>query len=282
MAKNPKTGRGKKRLYEVACVAWFDLLGYGSMLEKVSFDPTAALAEEALNRLNEFHEFTSKHANRYFRIHAINDGVIIFNDMSPRASTKTFDFLDRLLKLYSEFNFFEQEKNLPGARMVISVGFRVRIKAQIIKDEQTKLGNIFKRIADGIISFPQAINEAFKAKPFFGYIPELQANFAFTKSYLVDNAGTKGGFGGANCYIDMALFSTTKLDWLEFDSLIEWEGMGMKATYGKLKKQRRDIAIQQKHKEVLDAFEIAKNISKEDDITNILVQSTVQINIRKK
>lgn len=282
MVKHPKTGRGTKRLYEVACVAWFDLLGYGSMLEKVNFDPTTSLADNALKRLNDFHHFSSKHACRYFRIHAINDGIIVFNDMSPRSNTKTFEFIDRLLKLFLEFNKFEKANGFPGARMVISTGFRVRIKEQVIQDEQKRLSNIFKRVANEIIGLPQAINEAFRARPYFAYLPELQANFAFTKSYLVDNAGSRSGFGGPNCYIDLALFNSDKIDWLEFDGIINWEGMGMKARYGKLKKFDRHLAINQKYKEILDAFDIAKNISAQDNITNILIDSTVATNIRAK
>lgn len=280
MATTPKTGKGKKRLYEVACVAWFDLLGYGNMLTKVNFDPTTAGAEQALQRLHDFHQFVAKHADRHFQIHAINDGVIIFKDLSPRANTVTFDFLDRLLNLFIAFKKLEEENGFPGARMIISTGFRVRIKEQIIKDQESKLGNIFSRISKGLITFQQAINEAFKARPYFGYLPELQANFAFTKSYLVDNLGSKGGFSGANCYIDTSLFSSPKIDWLEFDSLIEWSDKGMKATYGKLKSYNRQVAIEQKHKEVLDAFEVAENISKQDNVTNILRQSTVQRDFR--
>ncbi len=94
LKSNPKTAKGSKRLYEVNAAVWFDLLGYGSMLASVNFDPTEIEAQKAIKRLNEFHLFASKYACKNFIINAINDGIIIVKDLSPRARSVTFDFFD--------------------------------------------------------------------------------------------------------------------------------------------------------------------------------------------
>jgi hypothetical protein len=72
------------------------------------------------------------------------------------------------------------------------------------------------------------------------------------------------------------------MDWLEFENIIEWNAMGMSVKYGKLKNYKRDIAVEQKHKEVLNAFKIAENISQQNNITNILRKSSVTDNRRQK
>lgn len=89
---HPKVRKGAVRRIEVGAVGWLDLLGYGSMLSPVSFDPSHEKAQEAILRLNNFHEFSANFSNRYLKMLAMNDGVITFRDMSPRTNSVTYDF----------------------------------------------------------------------------------------------------------------------------------------------------------------------------------------------
>ncbi|MBW8334816.1 MAG: hypothetical protein K0M40_22555 [Prolixibacteraceae bacterium] len=276
MNNNPKTGKGKKRLYEVSCVVWVDLLAYGSMLAEANFDPTDAISQKAVVRLMDFHKITSEHAHRYFPIHAINDGAVIFRDLSPRTKSVTFDFLTRAINLYQKINDHDIGKGFPGARMVISCGFRVRTNNTEIFREHGKIKVIKAKLKKGSISADQAINESFSTRPNFGIIPELQANFAFTKSFLVDDGGTAKGFPGPNCYIELSMFTESIPDWISFEKHIGWEGKGMKATFGQFKSIDRELANSSCHEGILDAFDIAKNISIQDNITNVLVNSTIK------
>lgn len=275
MGKHPKTSKGSKRLYEVNATVWFDMLGYGSMLEKVNFDPTKVEAQNALKRLNSFHEIAAKHACKHFPIHAINDGIIAFKDLSPRAKSVTFDFVDRALKLFEEFNKIDTQDGFPGARMIIATGFRVRIPRTLPEVTNGKLKSIKKRISENVMSTEQAIREAYETRPYFGLLPELQANFAFTKAYLVDSNGSKGGFGGPNCFIDLSLFKSSEIEWLKFEKIIDWEQMGMKSKFGQIKEYNRELANKQSHNGLLDAFEVATNISSQNNITNVLRKNTI-------
>lgn len=276
MAKIPKTSKGRKRLYEVSIVAWFDLLGYGTMLEKANFDPTQKSAWDALVRLDNFQKFVATHANKYFPIHAINDGVIIYKDLSPRSNSVTFAFLDRAISLFKKYNEFDKSNGFPGARMVIATGFRVRIKEEISPIQERIIENLKKRLKAKLITSNQAIDEAYHSHPHFGLIPQIQANFAFTKAYLVDNLGSKGGFGGANCYIDTAIFDLSKVRGIEFTQIIQWQQLGMSSNFGLLKAFDREVANKNQHVGLLDAFQVAENISSEENVTNLLREKTIR------
>src|SRR5665647_188008 len=276
MNNNTKAVKGKRRLYEVGCVAWVDLLGYGSMLADASFDPTASISQKAISRLFDFHIITSKHAHRYFPIHAINDGAVVFRDLSPRTPSVTFDFLDRAIKLFQKINDFDKKNGFPGARMVIACGFRVRMNNQEIFQDHRKIKGIKEKLRNGLISADQAVSESISIRHNFGLIPELQANFAFTKAYLVEQGGSKEGFPGSNCFIDLSMFVKTIPDWISFEKQISWEKMGMKGMFGQFKSIDRVLANSSRHQGILDAFDIAENISIQDNISNVLVKSTIK------
>lgn len=278
MTKQSKAKKGQKRLYEVSIAAWIDLLGYGSMLEKVNFDPTKPEAQNALRRLNDFHTFLLNASLRDFPIQAINDGAIIYRDLSPRGRSVTFAFFDRCIRLFQEINSIEKKQGYPGARMVIATGFRVRIKDQNLQAQQGYISNISNRIKQKLLSPLQAINEAFKSRPTFGMIPELQANFAFTKAYLVDTSGSRGGFAGPNCFIDLSMLDVSSGDWISFEKIVDWTDKGMSSQFGQLKTFDRDVANKTSHKGILDAYEIAEKISKQDNITNVLRQNIIKDN----
>jgi hypothetical protein len=278
MNTHPKTAKGSSRLYEVSAAFWFDLLGYGSMLERVNFDPTKEEAQLAIKRLNDFHDFLAEYSSRYFPIHAINDGAISFRDLSPRARSVTFDFLDRSLNLFQKFNEYDRNKGFPGARMIIAAGFRVRVKENDVNSDQHYVRNIKKKIKLGAYHLQKSKNRPYKTKTYFGVLPQLQANFAFTKAYLVDATGSKGGFGGPNCFIDLSFFNQDLNNWISFEKIIDWQDKGMKSQFGLFKSSDREAANKSSHRCVLDAFEIAEKISNQDGITNVLKKNTLKEN----
>jgi len=275
----PNTVKGSRRLYEVNAAVWFDMLGYGSMLEKSNFDPTKQESISALQRLRDFHAIAARHSSKHFHITAINDGIIAVKDLSPRAKSVTAAFIARALSFYTDFNKHDISNGYPGGRMVIATGFRVREIRDIAIPEHEQIKSIKKRLKDRQITVDQAINEAYKVRPHFGLLPEIQANFAFTKAYLVDNAGSKGGFGGAKCYLDLALFQKDELEGLTFSRIVEFEQMGIKGRFGELSFYDKEIV---KEQDFSDAFEIAHRISEQEDVANLLKANTFKNNLRLK
>ncbi|WP_250253070.1 hypothetical protein [Chryseobacterium sp. Marseille-Q3244] len=256
-----KTKKGTKRKFEVAICAWIDLLGYGSMLKDSQFDPTIDLSIEAIERLELFHKIASKHASRNFNIIALNDGLISTRNISPRTHKVTADFVTRTINLFKELNYKDKEKGYYGARCVIATGFRIRYSESLVTQSGIKEA-IYRRLDDGTLNTTEAINMAMKARPYFGISPELQANFAFTKAYLIDSGGSKEGFGGPNCFIDLSIFSNPIPKFISFSEYINWSGSGLWGKFGKLDNYKLDEAHKLEYKGFLSAFEVGENITK--------------------
>lgn len=227
-----KQAKGKRRPIEVSCVAWADLLGYGTMLAETAFDPSKPKTSDAIQRLRAFQRVAVQGATSHFPAMPINDGVAYFTDLSARSDSVAADFLRRAIDTHFAINETDRGAGYPGARMVIAVGPRVRIGRP--KRSDTHLRSIFQRLAEGQITVVQAIHEAFVTSPVAGFVPALQANFAFTRAYLANEAGSGAGLGGPNCYVDLGVFEKAVPDWIRFRRLQEWSARGLKVTFGEL------------------------------------------------
>ena len=96
-----------------------------------------------------------------------------------------------------------------------------------------RIGSDLKKAVDANrMSVNQAINQALAAKPFYDVVPELQANFAFTKAYLADRGGSAEGLPGPNFYLDLSIFEELILAWLRLHDKTDWQSSGMSATFG--------------------------------------------------
>lgn len=267
------------RKVEVSCVAWIDLLGYGAQISAAGFNPAHESATSAIHRLDRLHQAVSEKACRYFPTLAMNDGIIAWRDLSPRAHSVTYDFLNRSIDLFHHINNIDKSQlGYPGARMVVAPGFRVR---RVLNFEQHlndgKGKRIKQKLREGTITPEQAVNEALKARQFFDSTPELQGNFALTRAYLADESGSAAGLGGANCFIDLSLFSNPYPDWIAFSKIVEWSSRGMTATFGCFENIDHERASAARYKGILDAFEIAKALSDDHEIEAKLRQGKFRI-----
>jgi len=256
---SPLRAKGRRYPVEIAAAAWFDLLGYGSMLATAGFNPTHATAAKAVKRLQVFQQAIAAHGHRRFPVMIINDGAVLFRDLSPRAQSVSFDFLARAIDAFEEVNKLECEAGYPGARMVVAVGARMRVSG-VVKSDTSHRDNIILRLEEGEISKRQAVHEAFRAEPVAGFVPMLQANFAFTKAYLADDGGTEAGLGGPKCYIDLALFEDALPTWISFSRIQAWSHAGMNAQFGELAVLDRVSAGQQQYDGIRDALAVAEHL----------------------
>lgn len=276
-----KTKKGSKRKVEVSICAWIDLLGYGSMLTESQYDPTVNLSLKAVERLETFHKTAAKHSHRRFNIHALNDGLICSMDISPRTQKVTSDFIKRIIKLHEEINIVDAAIGYYGARTIIASGFRIRSTEKITVESGIK-NAIFRRLDEGTLTVKEAINMAMQSRPYFGVIPELQANFAFTKAYLVDNAGSKGGFAGPNCFIDLSIFSNPLPNFISFSEYINWNSSGLWGKFGKLDKFNFERAHSNNDVGFLSGFEIAENITKSPNAEKRIREMTKVATINRR
>jgi hypothetical protein len=276
----PKTSKGARRAIEVACVAWLDLLGYGSQLRECLFDPTSAGAHAAVERLHQFHLSVASKANRTFHAFVMNDGAVLFRDLSPRTNNVSYEFLTQAVDLYQHINTIERSNGFPGARMVIATGFRIRSRAKPVPSGIGKA--VLAGLQAGTKTIDSALRELLWARPVFGMIPELQANFAFTKAFLADHGGSRVGLGGPNCYIDIALFSTPSPDWVRFSKIVPWEDRGLSAEFGLLDALNQSNARSCGHQGIRDAFEVAEQLSTSPNTVAEIRKARLRDSIRPK
>ncbi|HHQ4671121.1 MULTISPECIES: hypothetical protein [Aeromonas] len=266
-----KTAMGSKRLIETSVVAWMDLLGYGRMLRDVKFDPSLLKARVAVQRLNVFQECISKHANKLMPSVVINDGVVLFRDLSPRTGRVTYDFINSVWMLHNAINDIEHQSQHPGVRTVVAAGFRVRRPTNFFESSKKDIGdNLIKRVEQGDISIQHAIYSALTLRSSYDVTPELQANFAFTKAYLAESSGTAGGFSGPNMFIDINILESSKVEWLDLEKPFGWETDGMQGLFAKINKIDDRLARKKQFLGALDAFQVAEKITADESVSKRL------------
>jgi len=272
MSKNPRFKKGRNLPFTVSCVAWMDLLGYGSMLREAQFDPTSELANDAIIRLKRFQDIISDQANRYMPAVCVNDGAILYRDLSYRSNSVTADFMQRIIDLHTFVNETDQSAGFPGARTILAVGIRMTGINHNWFNETHRL-NILDRMKNKEIDAEQAVNEAFYAQSTNGFVSQLQANFAFTKAYLVDSAGSRAGFKGPKLFIDLNLFDSELPEWIQISNIINWKESGIEGSFGMFEDIDKDLAGSLMHRGALDAQEISKrilnNLNEEDPIKRL-------------
>lgn len=265
---HPKTSMGSKRTIEVSICYWVDLLGYGSMLNSVEFNPLSNNAQISVNRLKSFHNMIRNSSKaKVFNSLALNDGAIFYRDLSPRSKSVTFDFLNRAYKVHKQINEQEKELGLPGCRSVVAVGFRIRDKNYSKDDLKNGIGQyLIDQVKNNTMSFEEAILKALSIKPCYDVVPELQANFAFTKAYLADDAGSKGGFGGNNFFVDSSIFDKDMPDFIKVgDQQPKLNIKGLDQPFFKVV-EFENLRINHINKELLDAFEVAEKLTNDSCI----------------
>lgn len=193
--------------FPIAVVCWVDLLGYGSAMSAAAFSPLHSSAKAAINRLRRFHRIVSEHSARHFPTLVMNDGAAAYRDLSLRTNSVTHDFLSRAWALHSAIMTAENRSGDPGARMVVATGFRMLGRRAGLDERGRQVRSIIERLEEREITAGQAIAEGERLRTTFDVVPQLQANFAFTKAYLAEQSGTKGGLPGPHCFVDMAMFS---------------------------------------------------------------------------
>lgn len=219
--------------FQVAAVCWVDLLGYGGMIAEAEFNPIHPKARASITRLRAFHRIVAEHSGRQYRTLVLNDGAVAYRDLSLRSSAVTHDFLARSAALFEALRSSEIRNRWPGARMVLATGFRAKGSRRAMDAVSGQLDSILARLKAGQIGAEQAVREAASIDRYFDVLPQLQANFAFTKAYVADAGGTRAGLGGPRFFVDEAIFDGGVPQWVGAGSSIAFhdERLGIKASF---------------------------------------------------
>lgn len=270
------TAKGSKRKIETSCVAWFDLLGYGDMLRKGAFDPTHESTSLAIERLDAFQTIVQEHTCKYFLTLTLNDGGAAHRDLSPRDSSVTYDFIKRAYDLHRAVNEYEQKNGFPGLRMVVAGGFRLRRNQQSKNDLLNGYGkSLVQKAESGEIPIREAINKAITVKPFSAAVPELQANFAFSKAYIAEATGTKAGITGPAMYLDSSLVNSLYPNGLLLGDQVEWKYPGLDTIFCKVLGADPVEAGRYRFSDYCNAFQVAQNLSVSEDVITRLKRQPI-------
>lgn len=218
----PLVGKNTSFPFQVSVACWIDLLGYGRMIAEAEFNPLHPKSKDALKRLKRFHEIVADHSARHFPTLVLNDGAVAYRDLSLRSQSVTHDFLVRAWKLFNDIRTEENAHGYPGVRLVLASGFRMRGRRAGIGASSRHFRSIITRFENGEINADQAIHEAASVRPPFDVVPQLQANFAFTKAYVAESSGSFGGLPGPHFYVDLMLFDRPLPNWLALGPEIAW------------------------------------------------------------
>tara|TARA_R110002051_G_scaffold57603_2_gene106440 strand:+ start:14500 stop:15348 length:849 start_codon:yes stop_codon:yes gene_type:complete len=265
---NQRVRMSVKYAYQMAIVGWVDLLGYGSQISEAQFVPTHPKASEAHLRLRRFHRIVSENSRKLFPSLVMNDGAIVYRDLSYRSNSVTYDFIRRAWNLFNAINEEEQQNGDAGARMVVAAGFRLRGRRAGIDQTAGHLGSILKRFELGEISSKQAIYEASRAQAKFDIIPQLQSNYAFTKAYVAESGGSKKGFTGNKFYLDMALLASPITSDVVVDRTVKWQDqrLQLSGSFGEISNIVDHGSGYMPRGAYRDGVEVAQNISNDPDI----------------
>jgi hypothetical protein len=220
---DPVVAKGTSFPFQISVACWIDLLGYGKMISKAGFNPLDPTSTAARLRVREFHYVVAKLSGRTFPTLVLNDGAVAYRDLSLRSASVTQDFLQRCWTLYCAVKDSEIRAGYPGPRMVIAAGFRMKGRRSGIDKSARRFEEIRTKLAAGAITAIQALFEAQNIREYADVLPQLQANFAFTKAYLAENSGTRGGFSGANCFVDLCLIDEVSPMSLKFGEPFSWK-----------------------------------------------------------
>ena len=206
----------------VAIACWFDLLGYGSMIEEACFDPTHVNAARPIARLRAFQRVVRDYSSAAFPTLVINDGAVAQSNIEDARSDKAWRFIQRCWALYNEATRADLRNGGPGLRAVIAVGLRAKgANAGIIAQEKALVA-IIDALARRDISRDAAVAQVRRVRRVFDIVPQLQANFAFTRAYEAEQSGKAGGFPGPNLFLDTHIFRSGVPPWIRAEPPFVW------------------------------------------------------------
>ena len=248
------------------------MLGYGAKMAESEFNPLDESSKENIQRLRAFHKAVAESSHRYFPTLVLNDGAASYRDLSLRTRSVGQDFLQRAWHLFEKVNSEEKRKGLPGMRMVVACGFRIRGRRAVVDENNVQLTSILKRFHEGVMSSDQAIREAFIARPLFDIVPQLQGNFAFTKAYVAETSGKSGGLGGPNFFMDLSLLHSQRSQWPIPDEVICWrhETLGLDTCFGRVREISHFTHSKDGAPKIRNGLEVAQALAGEEDVLEAL------------
>lgn len=193
----------------LTCVVWMDLTGIGRLLAGVGYDTSRPEAKEVIAYISYFQEKlrSTLKAGRIdcYQIF-LNDGAVICFDLRHKRNETVFNFVGLVFDLHNEIRQYRENRDDFDIRSIIAVGLRLK-GFRPFSNNQATLYELIRQAETNELTICDAILKAASMNMNLGRIPQLQANFAFTKAIMADEAGSGEGFRVGGCYIDTHLLA---------------------------------------------------------------------------
>lgn len=212
--KNAKEWVRKARageLHVIPCISgWMDVCGFGSALEKCSWNLVELQRSGLLNLLNTVYQrvahpfLAGVEPMPYESILVINDGISRTVDLDKPEFANAASFIFYLRDLFfSHRNLIELTASYGyGIRTIFAGGERVQYSPELYTGNM-----ILQHDEENISDFGKSLlNKNFLHNP-----SEFQMNTAFAKAYSIDSLGSKYGFKVNNCYVESSFWQLVGL-----------------------------------------------------------------------
>lgn len=207
----------------VSLAFWLDLRGYGAMLDQAGFDPTCPEAKDAIERLRRFQEVVAAHSRTTFPTLVINDGAVAYRDIGQTRTDRAWPFIERCWKLYRAAMDADEKLKGKGLRGVRAVGLRARGSNRGILAQNDAVAKIINDLADDKISREDAIAAAWSIRRVSDIVPQLQANFAFSRAYTAEQGASAGKLEGSRFYLETRVLRHGIPKWMTAGDPIDWK-----------------------------------------------------------
>lgn len=207
----------------VSMACWLDLLGYGAMLNRASFDPYHPIAKRAIEPLRAFQEVVANNSLAAFPTLVINDGAVAYADVGIDARDKVSAFVERSWILFEAASATDIAGGVGGIRAVVAAGLRAKGSRRGFMKQDADYAAIIRSLASAAIDERAALAAMRKVRRVHDIVPQLQANFAFSRAYTAEASGKKGGIGGARFFLDRSVLAGEAPAWMTVSDPIPWE-----------------------------------------------------------
>lgn len=187
---------------------WSDLLGFSNHFSESNWILNHNQYQAIYNRLKAAHSAVLYFSSIFEHNLILNDGIAkVFNPMSSfSVDNQMFligAFFRSCIELHMAINQEESEMGYPGCRSVIAYGESVEYLANQVsfddyvenytKPQGSNISNIARRTGNPVLIYNPK---------------ELQMNTAFSKSFILENGGSKAGLPGNSLYVDQSVIDS--------------------------------------------------------------------------
>ena len=189
------------RVSDVVCV-WSDLLGFGRPLKESGWQPDLESWTRIAERLSNAYQIHCRHTPSpgEFML-TLNDGVVrtrIVSDASNECLSLSL-WLRAAIWAHLDVNRMERKCGFPGTRTVITGGQRAFYSFPEVRLDDLVIN--YTRKNPGLSQLAKETGN-----PLIICNPEpLQMNTAFSRAFILDEAGSGVGLKGSNVFVEQSL-----------------------------------------------------------------------------